>query len=79
MARRPAAVLGRFSEPAGSSKSIGPADSAPTVTLRYRGDILMLETHFDTTEGGVTLIDFAYVPMARATSSASRGAVDVCR
>jgi GH15 family glucan-1,4-alpha-glucosidase len=38
--------------------SIGPADSAPTVTRRYRGDTLILETDFDTTEGGVTLIDF---------------------
>src|SRR5271170_7590504 len=38
--------------------SIGPADPTPTVTRRYRGGALILETDFDTPEGGVTLIDF---------------------
>ena len=38
--------------------SISPADPAPNVTRRYRGNTLILETEFDTTEGGVTLIDF---------------------
>ncbi|MFL9962720.1 glycoside hydrolase family 15 protein [Paraburkholderia sediminicola] len=34
------------------------SDSAPTITRRYRGETLILETEFATPEGAVTLIDF---------------------
>ena len=34
------------------------SDTAPTITRRYRGETLVLETDFDTPEGAVTLIDF---------------------
>ncbi|OLL32870.1 glucoamylase [Burkholderia sp. SRS-W-2-2016] len=33
-------------------------DTAPTITRRYRGETLILETDFETPEGAVTLIDF---------------------
>ncbi|RDK00556.1 glycoside hydrolase family 15 protein [Paraburkholderia lacunae] len=33
-------------------------DTPPTITRRYRGETLILETDFDTPEGAVTLIDF---------------------
>ena len=36
---------------------IAPAESA-TMSRRYRGDTLILETHFETEAGAVTLIDF---------------------
>jgi GH15 family glucan-1,4-alpha-glucosidase len=36
---------------------IGPRDSSPRITRRYRGDTLILETTFVTDEGAVTLID----------------------
>jgi GH15 family glucan-1,4-alpha-glucosidase len=38
--------------------SIGPTDPAPRISRRYRGNTLILETDFETAEGGVTLIDF---------------------
>ncbi|WP_144145369.1 glycoside hydrolase family 15 protein [Paraburkholderia sp. BCC1884] len=34
------------------------SDTAPTITRRYRGETLVLETDFDMPEGAVTLIDF---------------------
>jgi GH15 family glucan-1,4-alpha-glucosidase len=34
------------------------SDTAPTITRRYRGETLVLETDFETPEGAVTLIDF---------------------
>jgi GH15 family glucan-1,4-alpha-glucosidase len=34
------------------------SDTPPTVTRRYRGETLILETHFETPEGAVTLVDF---------------------
>ncbi|MFP3565952.1 glycoside hydrolase family 15 protein [Paraburkholderia sp. SIMBA_030] len=34
------------------------ADTPPTITRRYRGETLILETDFETPEGAVTLIDF---------------------
>jgi GH15 family glucan-1,4-alpha-glucosidase len=34
------------------------SDTPPTVTRRYRGETLILETDFETPEGAVTLIDF---------------------
>ncbi|WP_233848145.1 glycoside hydrolase family 15 protein [Paraburkholderia sp. HD33-4] len=33
-------------------------DAAPTITRRYRGETLILETDFETPDGAVTLIDF---------------------
>ncbi|RKT26491.1 GH15 family glucan-1,4-alpha-glucosidase [Paraburkholderia sp. RAU2J] len=33
-------------------------EAAPTITRRYRGETLILETDFETAEGAVTLIDF---------------------
>jgi GH15 family glucan-1,4-alpha-glucosidase len=38
--------------------SIGPTDPAPRISRHYRGNTLILETDFETAEGGVTLIDF---------------------
>ena len=37
---------------------IAPAKTAQTVTRCYREDTLVLETHFETASGAVTLIDF---------------------
>ena len=37
---------------------IAPADDSATISRRYRGDTLILETRFETTEGVVTLVDF---------------------
>jgi GH15 family glucan-1,4-alpha-glucosidase len=37
---------------------IAPADADARITRRYRGDTLILETVFETTEGSVALIDF---------------------
>ena len=37
---------------------IGPRDPSARITRRYRGDTLVLETRFETTEGVATLIDF---------------------
>jgi len=34
------------------------SDTPPTITRRYRGETLVLETDFETPEGAVTLIDF---------------------
>ena len=51
-----AALLGT---PANGRWLISPVcDTPPTITRRYRGETLILETHFDTPEGAVTLIDF---------------------
>ncbi|MCC8396275.1 glycoside hydrolase family 15 protein [Paraburkholderia sp. MMS20-SJTR3] len=51
-----AALLGT---PANGRWLLTPAtDTAPTVTRRYRGETLILETDFETPEGAVTLIDF---------------------
>jgi GH15 family glucan-1,4-alpha-glucosidase len=36
----------------------GAGDAAPTITRRYRGETLILETDFETPDGAVTLIDF---------------------
>jgi GH15 family glucan-1,4-alpha-glucosidase len=38
--------------------SICPAAPAPHISRRYRGNTLILETEFETDEGGVTLVDF---------------------
>ncbi len=36
-----------------------PEDAAPpTITRRYRGDTLILETDFETPDGAVTIVDF---------------------
>src|SRR5437764_12179145 len=37
---------------------IAPADDTATISRRYRGDTLILETRFETTDGAVTLVDF---------------------
>jgi GH15 family glucan-1,4-alpha-glucosidase len=37
---------------------IAPADDTPTISRRYRGDTLILETRFETASGAATLIDF---------------------
>jgi GH15 family glucan-1,4-alpha-glucosidase len=37
---------------------IEPADPHSRITRRYRGNTLILETHIETTDGAVTLIDF---------------------
>jgi GH15 family glucan-1,4-alpha-glucosidase len=37
---------------------LGPRDEAPRVARRYRGDTLILETHFETADGAATLVDF---------------------
>jgi GH15 family glucan-1,4-alpha-glucosidase len=37
---------------------VGPRDPSARVTRRYRGHSLILETHFETADGAVTLIDF---------------------
>jgi GH15 family glucan-1,4-alpha-glucosidase len=34
------------------------SDTPPTITRRYRGETLILETDFETPEGAITLIDF---------------------
>ena len=38
--------------------SISPTDPAPRVSRHYLGNTLILETEFETVEGGVSLIDF---------------------
>ena len=37
---------------------VAPTDPSPRISRRYRGDTLILETEFETSEGAVTLIDF---------------------
>jgi GH15 family glucan-1,4-alpha-glucosidase len=37
---------------------VAPADPAPRVRRRYRGDTLILETDFETDDGAVTVVDF---------------------
>jgi GH15 family glucan-1,4-alpha-glucosidase len=37
---------------------LAPADANAKVTRRYRGDTLILETEFETTDGSVVVIDF---------------------
>ena len=49
---------------------IAPVDPAARVQRRYRVDTLILETEFETAEGGVTLIDF--MPMRGVASNLIR-------
>ena len=37
---------------------IAPIDEQPRITRQYRGDTLILETHFETADGAATLVDF---------------------
>ncbi len=37
---------------------VAPADGAASVTRRYRGDTLILETRFETSDGAVLVVDF---------------------
>jgi GH15 family glucan-1,4-alpha-glucosidase len=50
-----AALIG---EPKNGRWLIAPADHPATVTRKYRGDTLILETTFETKDGAVRLIDF---------------------
>src|ERR1043166_1262590 len=50
-----AALLG---EPKHGRARIAPKDKNARVTRRYRGNTLILETRFETTDGAATLIDF---------------------
>src|SRR5713226_9412935 len=49
---------------------IAPRGDKVQVTRRYRRDTLILETHFETAEGAVTLIDF--MPLRGKTSNIVR-------
>ena len=49
---------------------VAPADARARATRRYRGDTLVLETEFETTEGAVTLIDF--MPLRGSNSDVVR-------
>jgi hypothetical protein len=49
---------------------IGPADPAPRVERTYRDGMMVLETVFETEDGGVALIDF--MPIGGANSSVVR-------
>lgn len=50
-----AALLGR---PEHGRWRVAPKDSKATVTRHYRPNTLILETHFDTSDGAATVIDF---------------------
>src|SRR5213082_2135288 len=50
-----AAILG---EPEHGRWLLAPADQKARATRRYRGDTLILETEFETSEGAVQVIDF---------------------
>ncbi|MGQ0749414.1 MAG: glycoside hydrolase family 15 protein [Betaproteobacteria bacterium] len=70
----------RFDSPAcfaallGSARNghwkIAPVDPEPRVTRRYQPDTLVLESEFETAEGGVTVIDF--MPIGEANSDLVR-------
>jgi GH15 family glucan-1,4-alpha-glucosidase len=49
---------------------IFPVDPAPRISRAYRNDTLVLQTVFDTADGGVALIDF--MPIGGASSSVIR-------
>lgn len=50
-----AALLG---SPENGRWLIAPADQNPRIARRYRNGTLILETEFETAEGGITLVDF---------------------
>src|SRR6476659_8690508 len=61
---------------------IAPQDEISKITRRYRPDTLILETHFETADGAVTLIDFMPIrgkhPDCVRIVAGERGRVPMC-